>query len=60
MTLDQITTVLALVLIAEGLLPFISPALWRKVFMQILALSDGQIRFFGFVALLSALFILWL
>lgn len=34
-------------LILEGLLPFASPLLWRRVFKQVEALSDGQIRFFG-------------
>jgi uncharacterized protein YjeT (DUF2065 family) len=38
---------LALVLVIEGLLPFISPGGWRRMFEQILALGDGQIRFFG-------------
>ena len=34
-------------LILEGLLPFASPIMWRRVFAQVQALSDGQIRFFG-------------
>ena len=38
---------LALLLVMEGLLPFISPSAWRRMFEKILALSDGQIRFFG-------------
>lgn len=38
---------LALLLVFEGLLPLISPAGWRRMFEQILALSNGQIRFFG-------------
>ena len=38
---------LALVLIIEGLLPFLSPSAWRRAFEQALKLSDGQIRFFG-------------
>ena len=38
---------LALLLVMEGLLPFISPSAWRRMFDKILALSDGQIRFFG-------------
>ena len=34
-------------LILEGLLPFASPLVWRRVFAQVQVLSDGQIRFFG-------------
>ena len=38
---------LGLALIIEGLLPFLSPLVWRKAMAQIQQLSDGQIRFFG-------------
>ena len=38
---------LALLLVIEGLLPLISPSGWRRMFEQILGLSNGQIRFFG-------------
>ncbi|NML87146.1 DUF2065 domain-containing protein [Polaromonas sp.] len=38
---------LALLLVLEGLLPLMSPAGWRRMFEQILGLSNGQIRFFG-------------
>lgn len=51
---------LALVLVIEGLLPFASPARWRHMFMQMLQLSDGQIRFFGMCSVLFGLVLLWL
>lgn len=51
---------LALVLVIEGLLPFISPAGWRQMFLQLLQLSDGQIRFFGLCSVLLGLSLLWL
>lgn len=38
---------LALVLVLEGLGPLLSPARWRRVFQEVLRLSDGQIRFVG-------------
>ncbi|MDB5868341.1 MAG: hypothetical protein JWP96_673 [Polaromonas sp.] len=38
---------LALLLVIEGLLPLVSPSAWRRLFEQILGLSNGQIRFFG-------------
>lgn len=38
---------LALLLVIEGLLPLLSPAGWRRMFERILAMSNGQIRFFG-------------
>jgi uncharacterized protein len=46
---------LALVLVIEGLLPFISPAAWRNMFEQILKLDNGQIRFFGLCSMVAGL-----
>jgi uncharacterized protein YjeT (DUF2065 family) len=46
---------LALLLVFEGLLPFISPLAWRRMFEKILALSDGQIRFFGLCSIVMGL-----
>jgi uncharacterized protein len=34
-------------LILEGLLPFISPKVWRDMFERATRMSDGQIRFVG-------------
>ncbi|MDB5889844.1 MAG: hypothetical protein JWP47_675 [Polaromonas sp.] len=42
---------LALVFVLEGLMPVLAPLRWRKLFEQILALNDGQIRFFGFCSM---------
>ncbi len=49
---------LGLVLILEGLLPFIAPGRWRDIFLQISRLSDGQIRFFGLMAILFGILLL--
>ncbi|HET9043102.1 MAG TPA: DUF2065 domain-containing protein [Burkholderiales bacterium] len=46
---------LGLMLVLEGLLPFLSPATWRDMFRRILAFSDGQLRFFGLASLLAGL-----
>ncbi len=50
---------MALVLLVEGFMPFVSPATWRKTFEQILRLSDGQLRFFGLCSLLLGLLLIW-
>jgi uncharacterized protein YjeT (DUF2065 family) len=42
---------IALMLVFEGLLPFIAPARWREIFRRISDLSDGQIRFFGLISI---------
>ncbi|MDO9195973.1 DUF2065 domain-containing protein [Rhodoferax sp.] len=50
---------MALVLVIEGLFPFLSPAGWRRMFAQILQLNDGQLRFFGMCSILAGLFVIW-
>lgn len=42
-------------LVIEGLLPFISPQMWRQVFARMLAMTDGQIRFIGLASILAGL-----
>ena len=59
MDVDAILATLGLVLVIEGLLPFASPAGWRRMFMQVLQLEDGQIRFFGLCAVLMGMGLLW-
>jgi len=50
----------ALMLIIEGLLPFLAPKLWRDTFRRITQMSDGQIRFFGLTSMLIGLLLLFL
>ena len=51
---------LALMLIIEGVLPFLAPSLWRDTFRRIIQMSDGQIRFIGLSSmLLGLLLLLW-
>ena len=58
---DVLLAALALMLVAEGLLPFFSPSAWRGVFERALQLNDGQIRFLGMASMLAglALFLLF-
>lgn len=60
-SLDSNTFWLAmgLVLVVEGFMPFVSPATWRRTFMQILQLQDGQLRFFGLCSVLIGLALVW-
>ena len=52
---ETLLTALGLVFIFEGLLPLLGPAAWRRTFSQLLQLHDGQIRFFGLLALVLGL-----
>ncbi|KQP43440.1 DUF2065 family protein [Pseudorhodoferax sp. Leaf274] len=56
--MDTLWAALALVLVIEGLMPLLSPGGWRRMFMQVLQLSDGQIRFFGMCSVLVGLVVL--
>jgi uncharacterized protein YjeT (DUF2065 family) len=49
------TIALGLVLLFEGIVPFLFPRQWRDTFNRITRLSDGQIRFLGLIALLCGL-----
>ncbi len=49
----------ALMLIIEGVLPFLLPTLWRDTFRRITEFTDGQIRFFGLSSMLAGLLILF-
>jgi uncharacterized protein YjeT (DUF2065 family) len=50
---------LALVLVLEGIFPFLSPEGWRQTFLKLLQLRDGQLRFFGLTSILLGLITLW-
>ena len=49
---------LALMLILEGVLPFLAPNLWRDTFRRITQMTDGQIRFVGLSSMIVGLLIL--
>ncbi|VWX63672.1 conserved hypothetical protein [Burkholderiales bacterium 8X] len=59
MSFDSILSALALVLVIEGILPFVSPGGWRRGFSQLMQLRDGQLRFFGLCSILAGLLMLW-
>lgn len=49
----------ALMLVIEGVLPFLLPALWRETFRKLTEMSDGQIRFVGLSSMLAGLVLLY-
>lgn len=57
---EALLTALGLLLIAEGLLPLIAPRSWRDMFVRMMQLKDGQLRFFGLLAVLAGTVLLWL
>jgi uncharacterized protein YjeT (DUF2065 family) len=55
---DLLFGAIALMLVFEGLLPFLSPANWRRVFERAIRMTDGQIRFIGLSSMLLGLVML--
>ena len=56
---DLLLGAFALMLVFEGVLPFISPAAWRAVFERATKLSDGQIRFIGLTSMVIGVLLLF-
>jgi len=57
---DILLAAVALMLVVEGLLPFLSPQSWRSVFERATRMSDGQIRFLGLSSMIAGLAMLLL
>lgn len=53
-------TAFALMLVIEGLLPFLMPGLWRDAFRKLTEMTDGQIRFIGLTSMLAGLLLLYI
>jgi uncharacterized protein len=44
-----------LMLVIEGLLPFVAPRLWRDTFRRVTEMADGQLRFVGLTSIIIGL-----
>jgi len=53
-------TAFALMLVLEGLLPFLAPQLWRNTFRRITEFTDGQLRFIGLSSMIVGLLLLFI
>jgi uncharacterized protein YjeT (DUF2065 family) len=57
---ESIVPALALVLVIEGMLPFLSPKGWRDAMSQAAKLPDKALRSLGFISMLLGVIILYL
>ncbi len=57
---SSLLTALALMLVIEGILPFVAPAAWRETFLRLASMADGQIRFIGLSSMLAGLILLYI
>lgn len=53
--MTSLVAAFALMLVLEGLLPFVAPKIWRETFRRMTELTDGQVRFFGLTSMLVGL-----
>ncbi len=56
---QELLVAFSLVLIIEGLMPFISPTQWRSAVFTIARSNDRQIRMVGLVSMLIGLALLY-
>jgi uncharacterized protein YjeT (DUF2065 family) len=57
---NDLLSALALMLVLEGLLPFLSPKGFREKMLIMLQMNDSQIRFASLTAMLIGVFLLYI
>lgn len=50
---------LGLMLVLEGLMPFLFPSAWRETLRKLVQFQDGQLRFLGLTLMLSGLLLIY-
>ena len=56
----DLAAALGLLLVIEGILPFLSPASLRRVYQRLASAGDSALRFAGAVSMLAGIVVLWL
>ncbi|EAR23236.1 DUF2065 domain-containing protein [Nitrococcus mobilis] len=57
---QELITAVALVLVIEGILPFLSPNLLRRMMFQVVQQNNRTLRITGLVTMLAGLILLYL
>ena len=57
---QQLGVAFALVLVIEGMLPFLSPGRWRRLVEQIAEVDDTMLRGVGLISMLAGVALLYL
>lgn len=58
--LEDLMAALALVLVFEGIMPFLSPNGWRNTMLQASQLSDRTLRIIGLASMLVGVILLYM
>lgn len=56
---QEVLTAVALLLVIEGMLPFIGPGRYKQLVAQIARLGDNQLRTFGLTSMIAGLVLLF-
>jgi len=57
---DDLVRAIALVLVIEGMLPFLSPEGWRQAMIQAGRLSDKTLRIIGLASMVVGVLVLYM
>ncbi|WMS88984.1 DUF2065 domain-containing protein [Pleionea litopenaei] len=57
--MHSILTAIALMMVFEGILPFVNPQLWRAAMLALAAQSDANLRYLGAALMLSGIMVAW-
>jgi uncharacterized protein len=58
--MSELLAALRLVLVVEGLMPFLAPKAWRETMMKVAQFNDGQLRMVGLICIVLGLLSYWL
>lgn len=58
--LDEFIRAVGLVMVIEGMLPFLSPNGWRQAMSQAAQLPDKTLRIIGLVSMLAGVLVMYL
>jgi uncharacterized protein YjeT (DUF2065 family) len=57
---DQLWIALALMLVLEGIMPFLSPAQFRRRLLDVTQMDDATLRIIGLISMILGLALLYL
>ena len=57
---EKLGTALCLVLVLEGIIPFLYPSRWRKLVITLATINDRQLRTMGLISMLLGVGLLYI
>ncbi len=60
MMLKYFLTAVALMLVIEGIMPFLSPTRWRQMMIRLATFQDRALRIMGFLSMIAGVLLLYL